>query len=394
MKVLEIQQLHCQFGQNTVLKSLNLAVNEKEIVCLLGASGCGKTTLLKAIAGLQPITQGTIRLRSQDLALQAVEQRNIGLIFQDYALFPHLTVRENIQFGLTKLAKAEQQAICRQMLEVVKLSGFEQRFPHELSGGQQQRVAIARALACKPELLLLDEPFSNIDSQTRYEMIQEIKQILNSQNVPAIFVTHSKEEAFAFADKIAVMDQGKIVQFGTPNELYHTPINPFVADFLGGTNYIACEIGLGGKVDVAYEIENEPENAPHLELNPHTLWLNSPIGRFPLTNQNEAYTANDTTGQYHWLLRPEQVLLNSENCTCRENAPRGHITHKLFLGQFYRYQVAINGVELTAYHSGELSVNAPVSVGFHCPNFVLFRQDHDATNANARSTTSTPAPCL
>lgn len=336
MTLLEIQNLSCQFGQNTVLQALDLEVAENEIVCLLGASGCGKTTLLKAIAGLIPTTTGSVKLAGKSINCTRVEERKIGLIFQDYALFPHLNVADNIQFGLTKLAKTEQQHIMEKMLKVVKLEGFEKRFPHELSGGQQQRVAIARALACEPELLLLDEPFSNIDSQTRYAMIQEIKQILKSQNVPAIFVTHSKEEAFAFADKIAVMDQGKIVQLGTPTALYHNPINPFVADFLGGTNYLSSEI--------------HPDHS-----------LNSPIGIYHLFPEMEY-----RPGHYQWLLRPEQILLKQD-----ENG-QGNVVEKLFLGQYYRYRIAINGIYLTAYQMADFPLQSKVSVGFQCRELVFF----------------------
>lgn len=336
MSVLTIKNLCLDFGQTSVLKSLNLAVNENEIICLLGASGCGKTTLLKAIAGLLPIEQGDIHLGGECLKSKAVEDRQIGLIFQDYALFPHLSVAENIQFGLSKLPKEEQKQITEQMLSVVHLQGFEARFPHELSGGQQQRVAIARALACKPQLLLLDEPFSNIDSQTRYAMIQEIKQILKSQQVPAIFVTHSKEEAFAFADKIAVMDKGKIVQFGKPNELYHAPVNPFVADFLGGTNYLSCNV-TEDKV------------------------LFSPIGEFRLFPEMEI-----SKGRYQWLLRPEQLILKPNELGL------GKVVGKLFLGLFYRYQIAINGIEITAYQNQELKIGDQVEVGFQVREFILF----------------------
>lgn len=338
MSLLTIKNLCLSFGQSNILQSLNLALNQNEIVCLLGASGCGKTTLLKTIAGLLPMTQGEIHLAGQNLNHKAIEDRKIGLIFQDYALFPHLTVAENIQFGLSKLTQAERTAITTEMLAVVQLQGFEQRYPHELSGGQQQRVAIARALACKPELLLLDEPFSNIDSQTRYAMIQEIKHILKSQQVPAIFVTHSKEEAFAFADLIAVMDQGKIIQFGKPNELYHTPANAFVADFLGGTNYLPCSV-------------NEEKR------------LRSPIGEYRLFPEMVV-----EKGQYHWLLRPEQLVLKSDN------SGEGVITEKLFLGLYYRYQIAINGITLTAYQNSELAVGDKVSVSFQIRDFILFPQ--------------------
>ncbi|HGO5856390.1 ABC transporter ATP-binding protein [Mannheimia glucosida] len=336
MSVLTINNLNLNFGNTAVLQNLHLAVNQNEIICLLGASGCGKTTLLKAIAGLLPIEQGDIHLNGKCLKSKAVEDRQIGLIFQDYALFPHLTVAENIQFGLAKLPKEEQKNVTEQMLSVVHLQGFEARFPHELSGGQQQRVAIARALACKPQLLLLDEPFSNIDSQTRYAMIQEIKQILKSQQVPAIFVTHSKEEAFAFADKIAVMDKGKIVQFGKPNELYHAPVNPFVADFLGGTNYLSCNI-TEDKV------------------------LFSPIGEFRLFPEMEI-----SKGRYQWLLRPEQLILKPNELGL------GKVVGKLFLGLFYRYQIAINGIEITAYQNQELKIGDQVEVGFQVREFILF----------------------
>ncbi|QGM80339.1 ABC transporter ATP-binding protein [Otariodibacter oris] len=338
MKVLEIEKLSYQFDKTVVLQSLDLEVSENEIVCLLGASGCGKTTLLKAIAGLLPVEQGKIELSGQDLRTKAVEERKIGLIFQDYALFPHLTVWDNIQFGLSNLSKSDKQTITKQMLAVVQLQEFEQRYPHELSGGQQQRVAIARALACKPQLLLLDEPFSNIDSQTRYEMIQEIKTILKSQNVPAIFVTHSKEEAFAFADKVAVMDQGKIIQFGTSMELYYSPVNRFVADFLGGTNYVTCNVD-----------ENQ--------------CIHSLIGNYHFPEMRYA------KGSYQWLLRPEQILL-TEN----ELNGQGIIIEKLFLGQFFRYKIAINDTELTAYQTLDYKIGSKVAVSFNISRPVLFAQ--------------------
>lgn len=336
MSILTIKNLNLRFGNSYVLHDLNLNVEQNEIICLLGASGCGKTTLLKAIAGLLPIEQGEIHLSGKNLQHTAVENRKIGLIFQDYALFPHLTVEDNIRFGLSQLSNKAQCEIIQSMLSVVKLEGLEKRFPHQLSGGQQQRVAIARALACKPELLLLDEPFSNIDSQTRYAMIQEIKQILKSQNVPAIFVTHSKEEAFAFADKIAVMDDGKIVQFGSAKSLYHSPINTFVANFLGETNYLPS----------TFNAEKS---------------LNSPIGIFKLFPETKL-----SEGNYLWLLRPEQLLLKTNP------TGKGKVVGKLFLGLYYRYQIIINGIELTAYQNQELKLGEAVEVGFQIREFILF----------------------
>ncbi|MCA2018846.1 ABC transporter ATP-binding protein [Vibrio tritonius] len=239
---LSISNLSCQYEHQTVLDCLSLTVNKGEIICLLGSSGCGKTTLLKAIAGLLPIKSGSIKLNHHlldDRCTQvAPEQRNIGMIFQDYALFPHLTVVENIAFGLRKVTAQEKKQRIEQMLTLVQLDGYTDRYPHQLSGGQQQRVAIARSLAYQPDLLLLDEPFSNIDTQVRHELIREIRDIFKRQGVTAIFVTHSREEAFAFADKMAVMNKGRIEQFGTASELYHHPSCKFVADFLGGGSYL------------------------------------------------------------------------------------------------------------------------------------------------------------
>ncbi len=241
---LSISNLTCKYDSQTILKSLDLRVEKGEIICLLGASGCGKTTLLKAIAGLLPLSSGemTLNQRTIDDGDHWVppEQRNIGLIFQDYALFPHLTVAQNVAFGLKGVAKTEASSIVQEMLHLVHLDEYGERYPHQLSGGQQQRVAIARSLAYKPDLLLLDEPFSNIDTQVRHELIGQIRSIFKEQGVTAVFVTHSREEAFAFADKMAVMNNGVIEQFGTASELYHQPSSQFVADFLGGGSYLTA----------------------------------------------------------------------------------------------------------------------------------------------------------
>ncbi len=242
---LSVHHVTCQYDQQVILESLSLQVEQGEIVCLLGASGCGKTTLLKAIAGLLPLSSGSVRLQQQILddgqTWLAPELRNIGMIFQDYALFPHLTVAQNVGFGLKALPSSERKAKVSEMLKLVHLQEFAQRYPHQLSGGQQQRVAIARSLAYKPDLLLLDEPFSNIDTQVRHELISEIRRLFKQQGVTAIFVTHSREEAFAFADKMAVMNHGVIEQYGTASELYYHPSSKFVADFLGGGSYLPAK---------------------------------------------------------------------------------------------------------------------------------------------------------
>lgn len=242
---LSLKNISYAYAQNTesnIISTLSLEVKKGDIICLLGASGCGKTTLLKMIAGLIPLNSGEVYINQRlvDDAQHSLppEERNIGMIFQDYALFPHLTVIENITFGLRHLSKAERENRAKEMLALTHLTNFSQRYPHQLSGGQQQRVAIARSLAYHPDLLLLDEPFSNIDTQVRQGLINEIRQIFKQQGITAIFVTHSREEAFSFADKIAVMNQGKIEQYGTAHELYQQPHSRFVADFLGGGNYL------------------------------------------------------------------------------------------------------------------------------------------------------------
>ncbi|WP_428636271.1 ABC transporter ATP-binding protein [Shewanella sp.] len=246
MSTLSIENLHSDYQGQLILRGLDLVLRQGEIAALLGPSGCGKTTLLKAIAGLQPISQGSISINGRLLSGPGIfvpsERREVGMIFQDYALFPHLTVADNILFGVKGLDGAKRQARLDEMLALVKLEGLAGRYPHELSGGQQQRVSIARALAYEPELLLLDEPFSNIDAKVRGEMMLEIREILKQRNVSAVFVTHSKDEAFVFADKLALFKEGRIVQYGCAEELYSAPTDKYVAEFLGQVNYLGCEV--------------------------------------------------------------------------------------------------------------------------------------------------------
>ncbi|BFM06292.1 ABC transporter ATP-binding protein [Halioxenophilus aromaticivorans] len=245
MSFLQLQDIACGYGDSSqyIVKQLNLALAEGGIACLLGPSGCGKTTVLRAIAGFHGIDQGDIRLGGRVLSnaqyTEPPERRQIGLVFQDYALFPHLTVVQNIAFGLYKQATAEQAAVCEQMLALVQLSDMAGRYPHELSGGQQQRVALARALAARPRLLLLDEPFSNLDVELRRALALEVRNILKQQQITAIMVTHDQEEAFAFADHIGVMQGGQLHQWDTPYNLYHKPANPFVANFVGQGVFLA-----------------------------------------------------------------------------------------------------------------------------------------------------------
>lgn len=238
--LLELAGLVCGYAGQQVVKRLDLSLRAGDIGCLLGPSGCGKTTTLRAIAGFEGLDAGEIRLAGEVISRAgftlAPEKRRIGMVFQDYALFPHLSVAENIAFGIRRHPQRER--IATEMLELVKLDGLAQRFPHELSGGQQQRVALARALAPQPRLLLLDEPFSNLDVELRRHLSHEVRDILKSRGTSAILVTHDQEEAFAVCDQVGVLDQGRLEQWASPYELYHEPRTPFVASFIGKGYFI------------------------------------------------------------------------------------------------------------------------------------------------------------
>jgi len=234
--LLEINNIHCRYDDQVIIDDLSFTVPARRIVSLLGPSGCGKTTALRAIAGLEPIHAGQIRLDGVCLsapgAMLPPEQRHVGMVFQDYALFPHLTVRKNIAFGLHDLDKAETDDSVNQLLTLVRLSDHADKFPHQLSGGQQQRVALARALAPKPRILLMDEPFSNLDTEMRRSLSREVRDILIARQISAILVTHDQDEAFTVADETGVMLEGQLQQWGNASTLLQEPANAFVARFL------------------------------------------------------------------------------------------------------------------------------------------------------------------
>ncbi len=235
--LLSIQNIECRYRQQTVVHDLNFEVEQGSIVGLLGQSGCGKTTALRAIAGFEPIYKGKIVLRSNIVSqpgyMLAPDKRKLGMVFQDYALFPHLNIYDNVGFGLRGMEKQDQQARVFELLELVGLENTNKKFPHELSGGQQQRVALARALAPRPNIILLDEPFSNLDVKLRERLSNDVRDILKSQGITGIIVTHDQNEAFAIGDMVGVMNNGKIIQWDTPYNLYHEPANRFVAGFIG-----------------------------------------------------------------------------------------------------------------------------------------------------------------
>ncbi len=236
-EILTLNNIECQYDGRLAVCGLSMHVNAGEIVCLLGPSGCGKTTVLRGIAGFHPLTGGEILINGTTVSQPGFtlppEKRHLGMVFQDHALFPHLRVAGNIGFGLRGITSVEKDHIVNEMLEIVGLSGMGERYPHELSGGQQQRVALARALAPKPDLVLLDEPFSNLDIELRERLSGEVRQILKRRGTTAVLVTHDQHEAFALGDAVGVMHEGRILQWDTPYNLYHEPSHRFIADFIG-----------------------------------------------------------------------------------------------------------------------------------------------------------------
>ncbi|MDB3856450.1 ABC transporter ATP-binding protein [Halieaceae bacterium] len=235
--MLKVTDLRCKYDDHTVVDGISFSIEQGDICCLLGPSGCGKTTALRALAGFQEISGGEISLQQKVVSKPGMtmppEQRDIGMVFQDYALFPHLSVAANVQFGLKQKELSQQKQIVDGLLELVNLGDFRDRYPHEISGGQQQRVALIRAMATGPKLLLLDEPFSNLDAELKKRLSLEVRDILKQYGISAILVTHDQDEAFAFGDKIGVLDQGILQQWDTPFNLYHQPANRFVANFIG-----------------------------------------------------------------------------------------------------------------------------------------------------------------
>ena len=242
--VLSMKSLRKEFGRMVAVDNLSIDVPKGELVCLLGPSGCGKTTTLRMVAGFIEPTAGEIRIQNQDVTRLPPYKRDTGMVFQSYALFPHLSVAENVEFGLKnlKVPAAQRKARVQEMLQMVELGALGERLPRQLSGGQQQRVALARALAIRPAVLLLDEPFSNLDAQLRVRMREELRGLIGKLDTTTLFVTHDQEEALVLADRIVVMNEGRVEQVGSPREIYDQPKTRFVAQFIGLCNFVPATV--------------------------------------------------------------------------------------------------------------------------------------------------------
>jgi len=263
----ECKYLRKHFNGTTALDGVSLEVRPGELLALVGPSGCGKTSLLRLIAGFEKPDEGCILLNGRPVAGEAVfippEKRRVGMVFQDYALFPHLTVGDNVAFGLE--SREAREAETRRLLELVGLGGYGSRYPHELSGGERQRVALARALAPGPLVLLLDEPFSNLDSELRVQMREEVRALLGELGATAIFVTHDQEEALFMGDRLAVMSRGRVEQVGRPEEVFQDPATRFVAEFMGNADFLPGEVtreGVQTEIGLLRQPVDLPPGAP------------------------------------------------------------------------------------------------------------------------------------
>jgi spermidine/putrescine ABC transporter ATP-binding subunit len=285
MAKLSLHGITKKFGETVAVKDLNLEVKEGEFITLLGPSGCGKTTTLRMIAGFLSPDRGQIFIDGKDVSRIPPQKRNIGMVFQDYALFPHLTIKENVEFSLKerRVPKNKRNRLCQEFLDLVQLP-FPNRYPAALSGGQQQRVALARALVFDPSILLLDEPLGALDVKLRELMQLEIKRIQLQLKITAIYVTHDQSEALTMSDRILVMDGGVTMQCGSPEEIYEKPLNDFVADFVGDTNFLECKVfdkfwvqGAGGeRIKVGEGIEFPKGTPVRIAIRPENIHLDRP----------------------------------------------------------------------------------------------------------------------
>jgi iron(III) transport system ATP-binding protein len=338
------------YDRTPVLQGVSFEVEPGMIACLLGASGCGKTTVLRCIAGFEPVLSGTVALDGVIMSAKNLsvppEQRRIGVVFQDYALFPHLTVAGNIAFGLRGAAISERDARVRELLDVVGLAGHEEKYPQELSGGQQQRVALARALAPRPQLLLLDEPFSNLDVEMRDRLSIEVRDILKREKITAVLVTHDQHEAFNIADMVGIMKDGRIEQWDTPYRLYHEPLTRYAADFIGQGLFLPGTIIDNGQIRLELG-EFVPDTASRL-----------PSG-----------TAVDV------LVRPDDVLHDDAS------PMQATVLHKAFRGAEFLYTLRLHDgglvYSLVPSHHNH-AIGEKIGIRLELDHLVAFPRDNTA----------------
>ena len=319
--VLSMEAVSKDFGPEVAVEELSLSVNDGELLTLLGPSGCGKTTTLRMIAGLEEPSEGTISIAGEtvtgeaDGSFRKPEERDVGIVFQDYALFPHLTVAENIAFGLQEMDDGETDRRVAELLELVDLEAHEEKMPNQLSGGQQQRVALARSLAPEPDVLLLDEPFSNLDVRLRVEMREEVRRILKRAGVTAISVTHDQEEALSISDRVAIMNDGAIAQIGDPGEVFENPESRFVASFLGQASFLSGRV-TGDRIETG-------------------------LGAFDRTRLNGPVEAYDGA-MVDILVRPDDL----QALPTSEPKADGYVVHRQYNGPSFIYRVEL--------HSGDV----------------------------------------
>ncbi|WP_444633982.1 ABC transporter ATP-binding protein [Cupriavidus oxalaticus] len=329
---LHIEDLRKEFGSTPVVNGLNLEIRKGEFVSLLGASGCGKTTTLQMIAGFEKPTSGRIRLNGTDITDMPPSKREIGIVFQNYALFPHMTVEENIVFGLVlrKVDKQARQKRLNELLELVHLVGLQARYPRELSGGQQQRVAIARALAIEPNVLLLDEPFSNLDARLRADMQNEVKRLQIETGITTILVTHDQAEAMALSDRLAIMHKGVALQVDTPQSTYDNPASKYVGNFLGNINILDTTLQAANDAHIGFSAGGALRHVPnHLKLAPEECCIS---------------------------IRPERVKISPQHSECEVQVP-AKVVAKNYNGSSWDIdtETELGGISINVPHHGRLT---------------------------------------
>lgn len=354
MTSVRIEQITRRFGQQSALDGVDLSINAGELFFLLGPSGCGKSTLLRLIAGLDQPTAGRIFFGDRDVTALPTGSRSAVMCFQSYALWPHLSVRENVRFGLDvrRVNRAEQDRRVTEVLTLVQMESLGDRKPNQLSGGQQQRVALARALAVQPECLLLDEPLSNLDANLRLEMRGEIRRICKTAGFTTIYVTHDQKEALSVADRIAIMRAGRIAQVGTPSELYGSPCSGFVAEFMGQTNLFP------GRV-VSQDIDG--------------VSIDTPIGRL-------VAPADGTLPEKIFVsIRPEHIRVRNTSSAApggsRLNCVAARSVETIFLGESSEHLFAVDGQRLKALRTPPLkNLPSEVSIEFDRDDVVVLKE--------------------